>query len=166
MYPANVAPPKGTRDSSVFSLHMVEKRSSSPIQKQSYSHHISSNLISNKQAKRWLSLWSPQELPMTLLALQPSFLFTAALLINLCSLNSQSLTTTWHAYNQDQVKALSDTKACERYWNSSTSQSARVLGNNEGFAAGLSELRLWPGKRRSTTIVDATIDCVDRLRGL
>ena len=105
---------------------------------------------------------------MTLLALQPSFLFSAALLTNLCSLivKSQSLTTTWHAYNQDQVKALSDTKACERYWNSSTSQSARVLGNNESFAAGLSELRLWPGKRRSATVVDAIIDRVDRLRGL
>ena len=78
----------------------------------------------------------------------PGFLIAATLFANLflVVVNSQSLTTTWHAYRQDLVKALSSIKACERYYNSSRPQSARVLENNNGSSAGLSELRLWPGK--------------------
>ena len=147
MCPAVVAPPKGTRctrNFSDFSLSTgyTEKRSLHPFIPITF--QIASNPSSNGQAKRWLSLWSPLESPMSRLTLPPSFLLTAALLTNLV-VNSQSLTTTWHAYNQDQVEALSDTKACERYWNSSTSQSDRILGNNASSLAGFSKLRLWPG---------------------
>ena len=76
--------------------------------------------------------------------MRTGFLFAATLFTNLClvAVNSRSLTTTWHAYNQDQVNTLSQDKACERYWNSSISKSSRNLGNDSSV---LSEARLWPG---------------------
>ena len=114
----------------------------SPLQRPQSVAIFGSNYGSTKHPKRLLSLLSSLYRPIMPHILPPGFLFSATLFTTSCLRgNSQSLTSTWHAYNQDQVKALSSTKACERYYNSSTPEK-----NNTGFSAGLSELRLWPGK--------------------
>lgn len=107
-----------------------------------------SNYSSTNQARRLHSLLSSFCRRMIPHVLPPGFSFSATLFTTLCLVivNSQSLTTTWHAYHQNHVKAKQSTKACERYYNSSRPQSALVLENNNGSSAGLSELRLWPGK--------------------
>ena len=107
-----------------------------------------SNYSSSNQAGRFHSLLSSFSRSMIPHTLPPGFLFSATLFTTLCSVivNSQSLTTTWHAYHQNHVAEKANNKACERYYNSSRPQSAWVLGNNDGSSEGLSEVRLWPGK--------------------
>ena len=84
---------------------------------------------------------------MPLFVLQPGLLFTATLLSNLflVAVNSQSTTTTWHAYNQSLVKTLSNTEACKHYWSLPKPSSTQELKNTTSPSSRQSEFRLWPG---------------------